>query len=71
MVLKSTATFDVMRFWGVGSIGGRSLDILPIALPLIGAGLVLGLLSAGSLSTRSPSATTSPSPWGPASRSPG
>ncbi|MFJ8762218.1 FecCD family ABC transporter permease [Streptomyces cyaneofuscatus] len=49
MVLKSTATFDVMRFWGVGSIGGRSLDILPIALPLIGAGLVLGLLSAGSL----------------------
>ncbi|WUW21499.1 iron chelate uptake ABC transporter family permease subunit [Streptomyces sp. NBC_01463] len=47
--LKNTTTFDVMRFWGVGSIGGRSLDILPIALPLIGAGLVLGLCSAGSL----------------------
>ncbi|WP_326672541.1 FecCD family ABC transporter permease [Streptomyces sp. NBC_01257] len=49
MALKNTTTFDVMRFWGVGSIGGRSLDILPIALPLIGAGLVLGLCSAGSL----------------------
>ncbi|MFD4233289.1 FecCD family ABC transporter permease [Streptomyces sp. NPDC058542] len=49
MALKSTTTFDVMRFWGVGSIGGRSLDILPVALPLIGAGLLLGLVSAGSL----------------------
>ncbi|MBQ0830190.1 FecCD family ABC transporter permease [Streptomyces tagetis] len=49
MVLKSTATLDVMRFWGVGSVGGRSLDILPVALPLIGTGLVLGLLSAGAL----------------------
>ncbi|MFJ3189827.1 FecCD family ABC transporter permease [Streptomyces halstedii] len=49
MALKNTTTFDVMRFWGVGSIGGRSLDILPVALPLIGAGLLLGLCSAGSL----------------------
>lgn len=49
MALKSTTTFDIMRFWGVGSIGGRSLDILPLALPLIGTGLLLGLLSAGSL----------------------
>ncbi|MFG3526393.1 FecCD family ABC transporter permease [Streptomyces sp. NPDC047917] len=51
MALKNTTTFDIMRFWGVGSIGGRSLDILPVALPLIGAGLVLGLCSAGSLNT--------------------
>ncbi|MFD7720043.1 FecCD family ABC transporter permease [Streptomyces sp. NPDC059814] len=51
MALKNTTTFDVMRFWGVGSIGGRSLDILPVALPLIGAGIVLGLCSAGSLNT--------------------
>ncbi|WP_443073664.1 FecCD family ABC transporter permease [Streptomyces sp. NBC_01429] len=49
MALKNTTRFDVVRFWGVGSIGGRSLDILPIALPLTGAGLVLGLCSAGSL----------------------
>ncbi|MFJ2708530.1 FecCD family ABC transporter permease [Streptomyces sp. NPDC087428] len=51
MALKNTTTFDVMRFWGVGSIGGRSLDILPVALPLIGAGIVLGLCGAGSLNT--------------------
>ncbi|MGW6007904.1 FecCD family ABC transporter permease [Streptomyces sp. NPDC055210] len=49
LVLKSTATLDVMRFWGVGSIGGRSLDILPLALPLIGTGVLLGLASARSL----------------------
>ncbi|MEB4615697.1 iron chelate uptake ABC transporter family permease subunit, partial [Leucobacter sp. M11] len=35
IVLKSTATLDVMRFWGVGSIGGRALDILPATLPII------------------------------------
>ncbi|MEV6123536.1 MULTISPECIES: FecCD family ABC transporter permease [unclassified Streptomyces] len=49
MVLRSTATLDVMRFWAVGSIGGRSLDVLAVALPLVGAGLALGLLSAGPL----------------------
>ncbi|MFJ6216663.1 FecCD family ABC transporter permease [Streptomyces sp. NPDC092296] len=49
MALKSTTTFDIMRFWGVGSIGGRSLDILPVAVPLIAVGVLLGLLSAGSL----------------------
>ncbi|MFJ3667087.1 FecCD family ABC transporter permease [Streptomyces sp. NPDC090106] len=49
LVLKSTATLDVMRFWGVGSIGGRSLDILPVALPLIATGVLLGLASARSL----------------------
>ncbi|MFI1018383.1 FecCD family ABC transporter permease [Streptomyces sp. NPDC020965] len=49
LTLKSLATLDIMRFWGVGSVGGRSLDILPVALPLIGAGLVLGLASARSL----------------------
>ncbi|MER5772120.1 iron chelate uptake ABC transporter family permease subunit [Streptomyces sp. NPDC001985] len=49
LTLKSLATLDIMRFWGVGSIGGRGLDILPVALPLIGAGIVLGLLSARAL----------------------
>ncbi|MEO3973551.1 iron chelate uptake ABC transporter family permease subunit [Streptomyces sp. CAU 1734] len=49
LTLKSLQTLDLMRFWGVGSIGGRSLDILPVALPLIGTGIILGLLSAHSL----------------------
>ncbi|WP_197522752.1 iron chelate uptake ABC transporter family permease subunit [Occultella aeris] len=49
MTLKSTQTFDVMRFWGVGSIGGRSMETLVYCLPLIGAGLLLAAASARSL----------------------
>lgn len=49
IVLKSTDTLDVMRFWGVGSIGGRALDILPATLPIIVVGLILGLATARSL----------------------
>ncbi|MGW6460934.1 FecCD family ABC transporter permease [Streptomyces sp. NPDC055078] len=49
LTLKNLATLDIMRFWGVGSIGGRPLDILPVAVPLIGTGALLGLLTARSL----------------------
>ena len=46
IVLQDRGTLDVMRFWGVGSIGGRSLDQLAWAVPLIGAGLVIALVCA-------------------------
>ncbi|MEU0689022.1 FecCD family ABC transporter permease [Streptomyces uncialis] len=49
LTLKSLATLDIMRFWGVGSIGGRRLDILTVAVPLIGVGILVGLLTARSL----------------------
>lgn len=49
IVLQNHSTLDIMRFWGVGSIGGRSLEQLAWALPLIAAGLVLGMVSARSL----------------------
>ncbi|WP_025156864.1 FecCD family ABC transporter permease [Leifsonia aquatica] len=49
IVLQNHSTLQVMRFWGVGSIGGRTLDQLAWALPLIACGLLLGLLSARSL----------------------
>lgn len=49
IVLHDTSTLQVMRFWGVGSIGGRTLDQLAWAAPLIGLGLVIGLLCARSL----------------------
>lgn len=49
IVLQNHSTLQVMRFWGVGSVGGRSLDQLTWALPLILAGLALGLISARSL----------------------
>ena len=46
IVLQSTSTLQVMRFWGVGSIGGRTIDQLAWAVPLITAGLLIGLLCA-------------------------
>ncbi|WP_437385773.1 FecCD family ABC transporter permease [Plantibacter flavus] len=49
IVLRDTSTLQVMRFWGVGSIGGRTLDQLTWAAPLIAVGLLIGLLCARSL----------------------
>ncbi|MEV7800279.1 iron chelate uptake ABC transporter family permease subunit [Microbacterium foliorum] len=49
IVLHDLGTLQVMRFWGVGSIGGRTLDQLAWAAPLIAVGLVVGLLCARSL----------------------
>lgn len=49
IVLRDTSTLQVMRFWGVGSIGGRTIDQLTWAVPLIVAGLLIGLLCARSL----------------------
>ena len=49
IVLRDLGTLQVMRFWGVGSIGGRTLDQLAWAAPLIAIGLLLALVSARSL----------------------
>ncbi|WP_307446738.1 MULTISPECIES: iron ABC transporter permease [Microbacterium] len=49
IVLRDTDTLQVMRFWGVGSIGGRTIDQLSWAAPLIAAGLAIALLCARSL----------------------
>ncbi|MBL3700723.1 Fe(3+)-siderophore ABC transporter permease [Leucobacter luti] len=49
IVLQNHSTLQVMRFWGVGSVGGRELDQLAWALPLILAGLIIGLVCARSL----------------------
>ena len=49
IVLRDQSTLQVMRFWGVGSVGGRTLDQLTWALPLVAAGLVLALVCARSL----------------------
>lgn len=49
IVLRDTDTLQVMRFWGVGSIGGRTIDQLAWAAPLIALGLALGLMCARSL----------------------
>lgn len=49
IVLRDRSTLDVMRFWGVGSIGGHTLDQLAWAVPLIGIGLLIAVLCARSL----------------------
>lgn len=49
IVLRDLGTLQVMRFWGVGSIGGRTLDQLAWAAPLIACGLLIALLCARSL----------------------
>lgn len=46
IVLQNHSTLQVMRFWGVGSIGGRSLDQLAWSIPLIAAGLAVALICA-------------------------
>lgn len=43
IILSNRATFDDMRFWGVGAIGGRSLDVVLHFALLILVGLVLAV----------------------------
>ncbi|GAB3618398.1 Fe(3+)-siderophore ABC transporter permease [Okibacterium endophyticum] len=49
LTLSNRETFDDMRFWGVGSIGGRSLEAILGFAPLILIGLLLGLATARAL----------------------
>ena len=51
VLMLDRAAFDQFRFWAVGSLAGRGLDVLWWVLPFIGAGLVVGLLLAGPLNT--------------------
>ncbi|MDR6175092.1 iron complex transport system permease protein [Nocardioides zeae] len=46
IVLSDRETFDDLRFWGVGSIGGRQLDLVLSFTPLIVLGLLLALVVA-------------------------
>ncbi|WP_339618483.1 iron ABC transporter permease [uncultured Salinibacterium sp.] len=49
IVLIDEASFDVYRFWVVGSLAGRDSDILLPLLPFIVAGLILALACAPGL----------------------
>ncbi|KZE90561.1 FecCD family ABC transporter permease [Microbacterium sp. TNHR37B] len=49
LVLENETTMQAIRFWGVGSIGGRSLAEVARAMPLIVAGLVLAMMCARAL----------------------
>lgn len=44
--LKNPDAFDSMRFWGAGSIGGRSWDVVVVVAPLLLLGLILAVAAA-------------------------
>jgi iron complex transport system permease protein len=46
VLLTDRQTMDVFRFWQVGSVAGRDLDVLLAGLPFLLCGTVLGLLAA-------------------------
>ena len=46
VLLTDKQTMQAFRYWQVGSIGGRDLDLLAAAAPFLILGLVLGLSSA-------------------------
>lgn len=45
LLLTNVDTYDRYRFWIVGSLSGRGLDVLYVVLPFIVAGTVLALVS--------------------------
>lgn len=44
--LKNPQAFDSMRFWGAGSIGGRSWDVVAVIAPLLLLGVLLACAAA-------------------------
>jgi len=49
VLITDRQTMEAFRFWQVGTVGGRSLDVLLTGLPFILLGVVLGLASTRSL----------------------
>jgi iron complex transport system permease protein len=46
VILKNMEVFSALRFWGLGSLGGRDESALAVIAPLIGAGLLLSFFLA-------------------------
>ena len=51
LLLSDQQTFDQFRFWQVGSLNGRGLDVAAQVLPFLAVGSVLALLLGRSLNT--------------------
>ncbi len=49
IALSMPDTFDGYRYWVVGSLAGRGFDVIGSVLPVVGAGLVLALLTMSGL----------------------
>ncbi len=53
VVLLDATTLDAYRFWNVGSLAGRDLEVLVQLAPFLGAGVLLALAHAPALNTLS------------------
>jgi len=51
MLLVDRKTMETFRFWQVGTVGGRSLDLLLVVLPFLALGTLLALAGARLLNT--------------------
>ncbi|GAA4691183.1 iron ABC transporter permease [Nocardioides conyzicola] len=49
VILRDVDTLDAYRFWAVGSVSGRGMDVFWEVLPFMVVGLVLAVLSASTL----------------------
>lgn len=49
MTFLDRQALDLYRFWAVGSLSGRDLEVLTQVLPFLAAGVVVGLMLAGPL----------------------
>ncbi|WP_265976050.1 FecCD family ABC transporter permease, partial [Brucella intermedia] len=49
ITLLDPQAFDSMRFWSIGSVAGRNMEIVATVAPFIGIGLVIALIAARSL----------------------
>ncbi|MCB4919574.1 iron chelate uptake ABC transporter family permease subunit [Brucella intermedia] len=49
ITLLDPQAFDSMRFWSIGSVAGRNMEIVATVVPFIGIGLVIALIAARSL----------------------
>lgn len=49
VMLKNIQVFSSLRYWGMGSLGGRNLETLATVAPFIVLGLVIAVSAAGSL----------------------
>ncbi|MEU0492083.1 iron chelate uptake ABC transporter family permease subunit [Nocardiopsis sp. NPDC006139] len=49
IALSMPDTFDSYRYWVVGSLAGRGFDVIVAVLPVVGAGVLLAVLTMGGL----------------------
>lgn len=49
ITLLDPQAFDAMRFWSIGSVAGRNMDVVLTVAPFIGFGLLIALMAARSL----------------------